>query len=76
MPPNVQFHSALEDYYQARRQAALQSILARITGRRSELLSYDDVRKQLRATEGADRQLTEIPLSAIVGSVNRYTDFT
>jgi len=62
--------------HQARCQASLQSVLARIIGRRSDLLSYDDVRKQLQATQSADRQHTDIALNAIIGSANRNTDFT
>ncbi|RME07358.1 MAG: universal stress protein, partial [Anaerolineae bacterium] len=67
---------AVEDFRRARRKAALQQILARLTGRPAELLSYDDVRRQLRALEGGQTTLQEIPLDAIVGSVGRYTDFT
>ena len=40
------------------------------------LLSYEDVRRRLRAIEGADRVLEDVPLDAIVGSVGRYQDFT
>lgn len=75
MSSNVHFTPALEDFCRARRRAAIQTILGRLTGKSIDLLSYDDVRKQLKAIEGADRQLAEIPLDAIVGSVNRYTDF-
>jgi hypothetical protein len=76
MSSNIHFTSALEDFRLARRQTAIQSVLGWMWGRREDLLSYDDVRKQLRAIESADRKLLEIPLSSIVGSVNRYTDFT
>ena len=68
--------SAVADFHRARRQAALQAIVARLTGRSVELLSYDDVSKKLRPIGSADRGLREIPLDAIVGSVGRYADFT
>lgn len=70
------YYRAVRDFRAARRKAALQEILARITGQSAELLSYDEVRRQLRALEGGKTQLREIPLDAIVGSVGRYTDFT
>jgi nucleotide-binding universal stress UspA family protein len=76
MTSKVEFHSALEDFRIARRQAALQSIMSRLRGRSDALLSYEDVRKQLRGIEHAERTLTDIPVAAIIGSVNRYTDFT
>jgi nucleotide-binding universal stress UspA family protein len=67
---------ALEDFRRARLKASLQDVIARLTGSSTELLSYDDVRKQLRAVESPVRQLKEIPVNAIVGSVGRYHDFT
>ena len=72
------YHSALGDYQRARRQAAVQEMLARITGsvQKNRLLSYEEVRKQLHAIERSAQHLKEIPLDSIVGSVDRYTDFT
>lgn len=72
----LNFYVALNDFRQARRRAALQQILARLTGRSAELLAYEDVRKKLRATNTVPRGLQEIPVDAIVGSVGRYQDFT
>lgn len=69
-------HSAITDFYRARSQATLKELLAHITGRSIELLSYEDVRQKLRAKGSGERTLKEIPLTAIVGSVGRYTDFT
>jgi nucleotide-binding universal stress UspA family protein len=67
---------ALEDFRRARLKASLQDVIARLTGSSTELLSYDDVRKRLRAVESPIRELREIPVDAIVGSVGRYNDFT
>lgn len=39
------YQSAVDDFHQARRQAAMQQLLARFTGESTELLSYDDIRK-------------------------------
>ena len=67
---------ALEDFRKARSQAAMERIVARLRGRSADLLSYDDVRQRLGAGIAGRRELREIPLDAIVGSVGRYSDFT
>jgi len=66
----------IQDFIAARRQAAYEMFLARITGRSTELLSYDDVRSKLRAIETSGQVLREIPLDSIIGSVGRYSNFT
>ncbi len=68
--------SAVSDFREARRKAAMQGIMARITGESIKLLSYEEVRQKLRALESSKRTLRDIPLDAIVGSVGRYTDFS
>ncbi|MGE5225012.1 MAG: hypothetical protein ACM3PY_21465 [Omnitrophica WOR_2 bacterium] len=68
--------SAIEDFRSARQRAVLKAIVARLTGEPIQLLSYEEVRQKLKAQNTSERGLKEIPLDAIVGSVNRYTDFT
>lgn len=68
--------TAVQDFYRARQQAGLQQIMARWTGKSLDLLSYEEVRRQLQAHHTIERGLREIPLAAIVGSVGRYNDFT
>ena len=70
------YRSAREDFRHARREAAIQGIVARFTGKSTELLSYEEVSQKLRAVGSADRGLKEIPIEKIIGSVGRYTDFT
>ena len=70
------YQSALDDFHQARRQAAMQQLLARFTGESTELLSYDDIRKKLKVTNLRERGLQDIPVDKIIGSVGRYNDFT
>ncbi len=67
---------ALRDFEDARQQASMQEVLARLTGKSNELLSYADVAKKLKLNASSERGVHEIPLNAIVGSVGRYTDFT
>ena len=43
---------------------------------RVPLLSFDEVRRRLRAVEGSTQTLEDVPLDAIVGSVGRTFDFT
>jgi nucleotide-binding universal stress UspA family protein len=74
--PIPDYGSAISDFQRARQQAALEAILARLTGRSVDLLSYDEVRQKLKAREASVRELKEIPIDAIVGSVGRYQDFT
>ena len=70
------YSSAISDFRRARGRAALQSIVAKLTGGQSELLSYEDVRRKVRASGVVSRSVREVPLDAIVGSVGRYQDFT
>jgi len=70
------FHEAISDFVAARQQAALQSVMAQVTGKSSELLSFAEVAQKLKLTPGAELGRRDIPLDAIVGSVGRYTDFS
>ncbi|MEZ4590924.1 MAG: universal stress protein [Chloroflexota bacterium] len=70
------YQAALEDFQQARRQAAMQQLLSRFTGEQTELLSYDDIRQKLKVTNVRERGLQDIPVENIIGSVGRYKDFT
>lgn len=75
---NLNYSRALEDYKRARRQAAVDEFIARLSGKTNqlELLSYEQVRQALRGVEHSRQYLENIPLDKIVGSVNRYQDFT
>ena len=48
IPGDSNFFSALQDFTNARRKASIQEILARLAGRSSELLSYDEVVEKLK----------------------------
>ena len=75
-PDSYRYISSLQDFRRARSQAKLKQLVARVTGESTELLSYEEVRRKLRAYASSDRGLRDIPLDAIVGSVGRYNDFT
>ena len=53
----------------------MQEVLARLTGKSNELLSYDEVAHKLKLNIRSERGVFDIPLHAIVGSVGRYNDF-
>ncbi|MFN2198715.1 MAG: universal stress protein [Anaerolineales bacterium] len=76
MAENLNYLLAMDDFQQARQQAVLEQLSARLSGKSDQLLSFDEVRKQLHGIETSTRTLQEIPLDAIVGSVGRYNDFT
>jgi nucleotide-binding universal stress UspA family protein len=67
---------AVRDFDRARKQAALQQLMARLKGESVDLLSYNEIREKLRTAGEITRGLREIPIDAIVGSVGRYKDFT
>ena len=73
---NLSISLAVQDFRRARREAAMQEIVARLTGKSADLFSFEDVRHKLKAKSSGTRELKEIPLDAIVGSVGRYSDFT
>jgi len=73
---NLNHQTALQNFQDARIQAALLDILGRLTGRSNQLLSYEDVARKLKLSGRADHGIQRIPVDAIVGSVGRYTDFT
>ncbi|NUQ38816.1 MAG: universal stress protein [Caldilineales bacterium] len=72
----TRYLDAIRHFQYARWQATFEQILARLRGESNSLLSYEEVRAMLHAEETPRRQLREIPLAAIVGSVGRYNDFT
>ena len=70
------YHIAVSDFQSAHLRAKLQGVLARITGKSNELLSYEEIADKLKLQGRSDKGLQNIPIDAIVGSVGRYTEFT
>lgn len=67
---------AAQQFHRARRQAALEALLARLRGNSVELLSFDEVAAALRVRGQSSAGLQQVPIAAIVGSVGRYNDFS
>jgi len=76
LPGDQKYLSALQDFNNARRKASIQEILARLTGKSRELLSYEEVAEKLNLNVRTERGVHDIPLKSIVGSVGRYNEFT
>jgi nucleotide-binding universal stress UspA family protein len=76
MSNNPDYHLALQDFQSAHLRGKLQGVLARITGRSNQLLSYEEVAEKLKLQGRSDKGIQTVPVDAIVGSVGRYTDFT
>lgn len=68
--------TAIADFRRARSQADLKELISKFTGEQTQLLSFDEVKQKLRLQSSSEIGLRDIPLTSIVGSVGRYTDFT
>ncbi|HET8707895.1 MAG TPA: hypothetical protein VFM46_16450, partial [Pseudomonadales bacterium] len=62
----IKLSQAVNDFHNARRKAAMESILSRLRRKSVDLLSYDEVRQKFRVIESSHRQLEQIPLDKIV----------
>jgi hypothetical protein len=67
---------AMRHFDQARRQARLAQLSARLTGRDNRILPFEAIRSRLRQQNQLYRGVHEIELDQIVGSVGRYHEFT
>lgn len=63
------------DFSRARLMASLRATLATLRGETNQLLTFDEVREKLRVGGPIYRGIQQVPLSKIVGSVDRYHDF-
>lgn len=73
----IELTSAIRDFREARQKAVLKEVMNRFLGSQNTgLLSFAEVRSKLKPRVNTRKILKEIPIKAIVGSVNRYDDFT
>jgi hypothetical protein len=63
------------DFRRARLLAFFNAILSALSGRPQKLLAFGEVREALRLGGPVYRGVHTVPLSQIVGSLNRYHDF-
>src|SRR5215213_5150164 len=76
MDQSPNYHLAVQDFQSAHLRGKLQGVLARITGRSNELLSYEEIADKLKLQGRSDKGVQSISVAAVIGSVGRYTDFT
>ncbi len=67
---------ALAQFQQAQNKAQRESLSARLTGKETKLLPFEEIRKELRQQNPRYQGVQEIPLDLIIGSVGRYKDLT
>jgi hypothetical protein len=72
-PPNSREKTRWE---RARRAAFVQDVLATFTQHPAALLPFEEVRQKLQLSNTRYLGLQNVPLDHIVGSVDRYQDFT
>ncbi len=66
---------AEDDYGRVRRRAWFRDVVARLSGRQNQLLSYEAVKQSLKLGGPIYRGVQTVPVAQIVGSVDRYRDF-
>lgn len=71
----VTYRKALEDFKRARGKAAMQRFWAGVKGESLDLLQFDEISAKLHAVNKSGKVLESVPLSKIIGSVGRTSDF-
>lgn len=69
------YRRALEDFKRARGKAAMQRFWAGVKGESLDLLQFDEISAKLHAVNQSSKVLESVPLSKIIGSVGRTSDF-
>ncbi len=71
-------HQALarEHYKRNVQRAQVADLLGLVTGRSTDLVSFEEVAKKLKARQQVEMGTQMVPVAKIVGSVGRYRDFT
>ena len=70
------YRSDAEAFHQARGHARREKLWARLRGQSASLLCYKDVQDQSPVDAEDRMEYAQVPLKAIVGSVDRCTDYT
>ena len=65
---------ARQQFNQAHKKARREELTARLTGRDTRLLPFEEIRRELRHQSPRYKGVIDVPLNQIVGSVGRYKD--
>ncbi len=76
IPMDELHNNSIIQFQSARRRATIERILAWLRNRSADLLCFEQVRDRLVAQTIKKLGTREIPLEAIVGSVQRCSDYT
>lgn len=74
--PRFWSEAAEQAYAKARRRAVREVLLGKLRGRSPSLRSFEDLRARRHLLPQPQRRLKTVPLSQIVGSVNKPRHFT
>ena len=69
-------HDSSERFRRSHSAAQIKDLLGLIRGKTTDLVSYEEVARRVKAYQQIEIGSQMIPLSQIVGSVGRYRDFT
>lgn len=74
---NAQHQAIAREHYKRNVQRAqVADLLGLITGRKEDLVSFEEVARKLKARQQVEMGTQMVPLHKIIGSVGRYRDFT
>ncbi len=73
--PDIYDRMASQDFDRAYQKGFMRSMFGALKNKRSGLLSFNEIRKQLSIENQLDRGMQEIPIPKIIGSLSRYKDF-
>jgi hypothetical protein len=65
-----------KEFQSAHSRVAIEAMLAQLRGQPTDLLPFEQVRQKLRLCSRAYRGIWDVPLDQIIGSVDRYHEFT
>ena len=67
---------AEREFHQARQKVFFQSIFDQFSGKKTDLLPFDEIKQKLGLVPSHSIGRKDIPLDKIIGSVGKYKDFT
>ncbi len=76
MPTDFNSYQSAEDFNKAKRSAKMQSLLANLTWKNSDLLSLYEVTSIIKPKSETYLGMKTIPVNKIIGSESRYRDFS
>ncbi len=65
-----------QEFDAAHGRVSVEAMLSKLRGTPTDLLPFEEVRQKLRLSSRAYRGIHDVPLEQIIGSVDRYHDFT